>query len=398
MRFEIRALQSGNAVTTLTLDATSEQEAGELARGQGYAVLKISPVSGFKLSSLTAGEGKAFPLSLFTQELLTLLEAGLAVVEAIETLKEKEAKADRQRVLASIVEHLYQGQSLSQTLEKFPTVFPPLYIATVRASERTGDLPEALGRYVAYQVQIDIVKKKIVSAAIYPLMLGATGLLVVAFLLGYVVPRFSQIFSDLGRDVPFMSRMLIKWGNLVQDHGGTIVLVLVGSIAAFVVWISRPASRAWLFNKLTAIPAVGENFRVYQLARFYRTVGMLLRGGMPIMSSLTMTTDLLRDPLRGQLADAAQQIREGMPISTAMETHGLTTPVSLRMLRVGERTGRMGEMMERIAKFYDDEIARWVDWFVRLFEPLLMAFIGVVIGAIVVMMYFPIFELAGSIE
>jgi general secretion pathway protein F len=111
-----------------------------------------------------------------------------------------------------------------------------------------------------------------------------------------------------------------------------------------------------------------------------------------------MTTDLLRDPLRGQLAEAANQIREGMPISAAMEAHGLTTPVSLRMLRVGERTGRMGEMMERIARFYDDEIARWVDWFVRLFEPLLMAFIGVVIGAIVVMMYFPIFELAGSIE
>ena len=398
MRFEIRAMQQGNAVTTLTLEAATEQEASDLARSQGYAILKVSPVASLKLRGLTAGEGRSFPLSLFSQELLTLLEAGLAVVEAIETLKEKEAKADRQRVLAQIVAYLYEGQALSQAMEHFPAIFPPLYIATVRASERTGDLPEALGRYVAYQSQIDIVKKKIVSAAIYPVMLGITGLLVVIFLLGYVVPRFSRIFEDLGHQVPFMSRMLIKWGNLVSTHGWTMLIAFVGTVAALALWLSRPDARAWLFMRLTAIPTIGENFRVYQLARFYRTVGMLLRGGMPIMPSLAMTGDLLREPLRGRLIEAANQVREGMPISVAMEAHGLTTPVSLRMLRVGERTGRMGEMMERIARFYDDEIARWVDWFVRLFEPLLMAFIGVIIGGIVVMMYFPIFELAGSIE
>jgi general secretion pathway protein F len=138
--------------------------------------------------------------------------------------------------------------------------------------------------------------------------------------------------------------------------------------------------------------------RVYQLARFYRTLGMLLRGGIAIMPSLAMTTGLLQGHLRGQLAEAAGKIREGMPISQAMEGCGLTTPVSSRMLRVGEQTGQMGEMMERIARFYDEEIARWVDWFIRLFEPLLMLLIGAVIGLIVVLMYFPIFELAGGLQ
>ena len=125
---------------------------------------------------------------------------------------------------------------------------------------------------------------------------------------------------------------------------------------------------------------------------------MLLRGGIPIMSSLNMAAGLLQGHLRSHLQQATRKISEGVPISLAMEGCGLTTPVSSRMLRVGERTGQMGEMMERIARFYDDEIARWVDWFIRLFEPILMLVIGVAIGAIVVLMYFPIFELAGSLN
>ena len=149
---------------------------------------------------------------------------------------------------------------------------------------------------------------------------------------------------------------------------------------------------------LWRIPAVGERIRVYQLARFYRTLGMLLRGGIPIVTALEMVSGLLENALRGQLALASDCIREGQPISYAMETYGLTTPVALRLLRVGEHTGGMGEMTERIANFYDEEMARWVDWFTRLFEPLLMAFIGLVIGFIVILMYFPIFELAGSIQ
>jgi general secretion pathway protein F len=149
---------------------------------------------------------------------------------------------------------------------------------------------------------------------------------------------------------------------------------------------------------LQKIPALGERIRIYQLARFYRSLGMLLRGGMPAVASLELVSGLLPGALSKQLAIATQLIREGTPFSQAMEKTGLTTAVSARMLRVGERTGQMGEMMERIALFYDSEISQWIDWFVKLFEPLLMAFIGLVIGFIVVVMYFPIFELAGSIR
>ena len=396
MRFEIRALRAGAGATTLRLDASDADAAIEQVRQQGYDVLKIKSTR--TLAGLSSSEARSFPLGLFSQELLTLLEAGLPVVDSIETLKEKEVKAERQRLLARVVTYLYEGLSLSQALEQFPSVFPPLFVATVRASEKTGDLPEALGRYVTYQAQLDVVRKKIVSAAIYPLLLGAVGLLVIVFLMSYVVPRFAKIFEEIGGDIPFTSRMLIKWGTLVHDHGWSMLLGIVIVVVAGVLWLLRPATRNWIFERMTAIPAIGERLRMYQLARFYRTVGMLLRGGIPIMPSLQMTADLLKGHLRHRLSEAANKVREGMPISVAMEAFALTTPVSLRMLRVGERTGRMGEMMERIARFYDDEIARWVDWFVRLFEPLLMAFIGVIIGGIVVMMYFPIFELAGSIQ
>jgi general secretion pathway protein F len=137
---------------------------------------------------------------------------------------------------------------------------------------------------------------------------------------------------------------------------------------------------------------------LYQLARFYRSLGMLLRGGMPVVTALQMVSELLQLSLRGKLTLATAVISEGQSISQAMERNDLTTPVALRMLRVGERTGRMGEMMERIASFYEEETARWVERFTKLFEPLLMVFIGLVIGTIVMLMYFPIFELAGSIQ
>jgi general secretion pathway protein F len=398
MRFQVRALDRSTGVVSVVLDAVSAEAAAEQARQQGYAVLRVRAEAEGGWRGWLAGSSHAFPLGLFSQELLTLLEAGLSVVEAIETLREKETRPERQQLLGQLVSGLYQGQSLSQALEHFPAAFPPLYVATVRASERTGNLPESLGRYVVYQSQLDVVRKKMISASIYPALLVVVGTLVIGFLLGYVVPRFARIFEDLGRDLPYLSRLLMDWGGLVADHAlpmlagiGTVVVVLA-------LWLTRPATRQALASQLMRIPALGERVRVYQLARFYRTLGMLLRGGIPIMPSLSMTTGLLQGHLRGQLAAAAGKIREGMPISQAMDGCGLTTPVSSRMLRVGERTGQMGEMMERIARFYDDEIARWVDWFIRLFEPVLMLVIGVAIGGIVVLMYFPIFELAGSLQ
>jgi general secretion pathway protein F len=397
MQFEIRSVDKTAGLSTLILEAPTRELALQMASEQGLRILSIVPRQ--KMASLfQRKQSGKFPLGQFSQELLTLLDAGLALVESIETLGEKEARPERRDLFNRIVADLYRGSSLSKALTQFPDVFPPLFIATVRASERTGGLSEALNKYVAYQSQIDTVKKKVVSASIYPAVLAIAGVLVIGFLMGYVVPRFAKIFEDLGGDIPWMSRLLIQWGHLARDYGFSLLIGALTVVALAAFWLTRPGTPVQMLQWLQKIPAFGERIRIYQLTRFYRSLGMLLRGGMPAVESLELVTGLLPGGLNLRLRDATRMIREGTPISVSMEKTGLTTPVAARMLRVGERTGQMGEMMERIAMFYDSEISQFIDWFVRLFEPLLMAFIGLVIGFIVVVMYFPIFELAGSIK
>jgi general secretion pathway protein F len=396
MRYRIKAVKNGGAVVSLSLDARDDRDANEQVQSQGYLVLSVRPARALGLPQ-SFGSAR-FPLVLFTQELLALLRSGISLLEALETLAEKEARGASVGVLLGLTERLKQGQSFSNALQAFPQAFPDLYVATVRASERTGSLSEALARYVAYQTQLDSVKKHLVSASIYPAILLIVGGLVCLFLLGYVVPRFSRIYEDIGGNLPWLTRILIAWGGVVEARGGLLLAGLSGGVAALIFWLRRPSSKQFLSRQLMRIPAVGERVRVYQLTRFYRTVGMLLAGGTPVTQAMMMVSGLLDQELRQRLGSATRSIREGQPLSVSLDAQSLTTPVSLRMLRVGERTGMMGEMMERAAAFHEEELARWVERFTRTFEPLLMAVIGVVIGGIVVLMYFPIFELAGSVH
>jgi general secretion pathway protein F len=396
MKFDIKAVRTPGGVVALTFEAVDERDAKAQAGAQGYSVLGIKAQQSWSVGARLSRS--KFPLMLFSQELLSLMNAGLTVVEGFGTLAENEVRPESKKILLQIVTYMHEGRSLSYALQSFPAIFPPLYVSTVRASEKSGDLSEALTRYITYQTQVDLVRKKVVSASIYPAILIGAGGLVTMFLMAFVVPRFSRIYEDMGADLPLLSRLLLKWGKLLQANGPLFVVMLVLGVAGFAYLVSRPATRTWMMQRLWQIPAAGERMRVYALARFYRTLGMLLRGGTPIGASLNMVSDLLQPQLRPHLQGALKDITEGRSVSYAMETHGLTTPVSLRMLQVGERTGEMGDMMERIGAFYDEEMARWVEWFTRLFEPLLMAIIGVVIGFIVVLMYLPIFDLAGSLK
>ncbi|PSJ17842.1 type II secretion system F family protein [Nitrosomonas supralitoralis] len=394
MRFEVKAVISGQGTVHLELEANSEAEVRRQVMEQGGMVLSVRRrFSGFTFKSHTK-----FPLVHFSQELLSLQTAGLSLVESIETLLEKEQDTSNRKIIQNILDRLYEGITFSQALEDYPQAFPPLYIATVRASERTGDLAEALTRFITYQTQMDYVRKKLVGASIYPVLLLAVGLLVSIFLMVFVVPKFSAIYDDMGSDLPWLSLLLIKWGQFVHDRGWELAIAAVTLLVVMGYAVSRPTFWVKVMQLLWRIPAIGEHMRVYQLARFYKTLGMLLRGGIPVTQALEMVSGLLQPHFRPKVAAAAKHIREGQTISSAMEQEGLTTAVGNRMLRVGERTGLMGDMMERIGNFHDEEIARWVEWTTKLIEPLLMAFIGIVIGGIIILMYMPIFELAGSIN
>jgi general secretion pathway protein F len=395
MRFEVLALDQRQQVLALELQAANAALAEEEVRKRGLSLISLRS-RGLRLPLAPAA--KRFPATLFSMELMSLLEAGLNLVEALQTLAEKEAHGERQEVLSGLLAAIRRGEAFSQAVARFPQHFSPLYVATVKASERTGSMREALSRYVAYQEELERVKKKIVSAAIYPVILMVVGALVVGFLMFYVVPRFARVYEDMAGTLPFFSRLLLAFGHFVGNHAG--VLALAGAaLAAAAAWsLSRPELRAWLNTRLWRIPALGSRMRIYQLARLYRTAGMLLKAGIPALRALEMVHELLAAHLRPSLARARTLIEEGQPMSAAMAAAGLATPVASRMMTVGERSGDMGEMFTQIARFHDEEVARFIDWFTRAFEPLLMAVLGVSVGAIVVLMYMPIFELAGSIK
>lgn len=390
MHYQAKVL-NGATLTMVELQADDEQDAYAQLKSKG-----LMPVSLHAQKAAKSSRREAFPLALFSQELLALLDSGLNLVEAIDALS---LRQDHTRaVLQGILQSLQQGKSFSAALERQSTVFPPLYIATVKAAERTGDLGNALSRYIAYDNQISLLKKKIVSASIYPLLLIVIGGLVIAFLMGFVVPKFSSVYEGTGADLPWMSQMMLQWGTLIARHGELMLTLLVGGIVVLVALFRHPAMRQSMIRTLWRIPAIGDKLQLYQLARFYRTLGMLLAGGTPIMTAIDSLDGLLDTSLAYSLKEAQTMISQGQPLSLAFHTAGMTTPIGERMLLVGERGGNVAQMMDRIAGFYDEELARWIDWFTRLFEPLLMLFIGLVIGVVVLLLYMPIFELAGQIQ
>ena len=395
MRFELRAISPEGRLESLDVQALDEGSARDQALGRGYTVLAVRRRA--RLIALSRA-GDRFPLLLFSQELLVLIGAGLPLVEAIETLGEKEKRGDFKSIIDRVVSTLREGRTLSTALEEFPSAFPTLFVATVRASERTSDLPQALSRYVSYQNQIDALKKRVTNAAIYPALLLGVGGIVGLFLLFYVVPRFGKIYEERATELPMVSRLLLSWGQLVEGNG-VLVLAVMGAAVVGLFYAARSTrARAAIGDSLWRLPTLGERMKVYQLARFYRTIGMLLKGGMPLVGALDMAAQLLHPVLRTRLAAASRSIREGRSVSESLDANALTTPVALRMLAVGEKSGNMGEMMDKIATFHDEEMSRWVEWFTRLFEPILMAVIGLLIGGIVILMYMPIFELAGSLN
>lgn len=396
MQFRVRALDSRQQVVALSLEAANEVAARELARSRGLEVFSIAGKKA--LPALAVRRASAFRTSLFSVELMSLLDAGLNLVEALQTLAEKETAGERREVLASLSGAIHRGEPFSQAVAALPQHFPPLYVATVKAAERTGSIKEALGRYIAYQEELDRVRKKVVSASIYPVILMAVGALVIGFLMFYVVPRFARVYEDMSSTLPFFSRVLLTFGNFVGQHAWPMAGFLILSMAALVWGFSRPLFRSWLNRKVWEIPAVGERMKVYQLARLYRTAGMLLRAGIPAVRALEMTEELLAAHLRPQLGNARRSISEGQSMSAALGAAGLATPVAARMMLVGERSGDMGRMLGEIARFHDEEVARYVDWFTKAFEPVLMAVLGLAVGGVVVLMYMPIFELAGNIR
>lgn len=385
------------SVRTLEFADTSQEQAVRRAAARGLRVLAIESTAP-GADRLPAAASGSFPLLLFSQELLALLEAGLNLTEAIATLHAKERQPGLRALLAQLLQALREGQNFSDVLAASPEQFPPVYVATVRASERTGDMPQSLARYIAYQIQFETIRKKLIASAIYPAMLLLVGGFVTLFLLGYVVPRFALVYESSGRDMPWLSTLLLGFGKTIHGHW-QIALAAVSAVFGACAWaLSQRSGRAWLFAQLLKLPGLAQRASEFRLARFYRALSLLLAAGIALPRAMAMAAGLLSGAQQRQLERCRLAVEQGSSLSAALVQSNLASPVAESLLRVAERSGQMAAMLERTARFADEDFARWLDWAARLLEPILMLAIGLVIGTVVVLMYMPIFELAGSLQ
>lgn len=397
MQYQLRVLRQGQAPYQFELEAISIEDARNKAEQQGLVVLQVKSTTSSLLQKLTK-QSTQFPLILFSQEFRVLFEAGLSVMDVLQTLIEKESNPSTKLTLQQLLIAVQEGKTLSQAMSLNVAAFPTLFIATISAAETTGDLAEALLRYSQYLENVDLLKKRIVSASVYPAIVTSFGLLVLAFLVVFVIPKFSKIYATQVANISTSTQFLLQIGEFSQQYGAIILVLVVSLITTLVILISRQEIRAKFYDALWKIPFLGNKVRVYHLSRFYRTFSMLLKSGIPVMNSLAMVESLLGAGLKLNLHQAKKQIAEGKQFSQALFDSELTTPVAMRLFNVGEKTGTLDKMMERAASFHEEEMIRWVDRFTKIFEPTLMAVIGILIGGIVLMMYLPIFELASGIE
>jgi general secretion pathway protein F len=395
VHFEVKALHPRDGIVLRSLDAATADAVRTGLSAEGLEIISIRQRGRDDLSLRRPAN---FDVLLFSQELRSLLDAGLSIIEALGALARKERTAGSRAIIEALIRELREGKPFSMAVNAQTEIFPSFYVALISASERTGGLSEALRRFIAYREQMDAVRQRVKAAAIYPALLIGVGGLVIVFLMTYVVPRFSRIYGDFGRDLPWMSKLLMQWGSLVQDHGGALAIgvILLGLLIRQALRQQNAAVRLW--RTLTSRSALRSHYQAFILARFYRTLGMLVQSGISIVAALDLARVLLDRERQLAMDGAIARIRAGSALSIALEEHGLAPAIVSDLLKVGEESGDIGEKMIRVADFLDAETSRWIEWFVKLFEPLLMLGIGLFIALIVVLLYLPIFELAGSLQ
>ncbi len=395
MRFDIRALDPATqAVLSTRIEALDENDARAQLAARQLTPISLRPAARLALQP----RGEAFPVLLFAQELHALVAAGLTLIESLEAFVEKERAPAARAVLQRLVAALREGRRFSAALRAQGELFPPLFVGIVEAAESTGELASALERYVAYAQRLQVLRQRVISAAIYPAILLTVGGLVGLFLLGWVVPRFAAVYRSGNRELPWGSQLLLGWGEFAGQHGGALLGALVVVVAALVLWLRAVAARGGLARLAARVPGVAGWLELLTLSRLFLTLGLLLRGGLSLPQALTLVRSVLPPQRAAAIDTVSTRIAEGWPLSQAMEAAGLNTPISLRFVRAGERSGQVAEMLHRAAVYHDAETARWVERFSRIFEPVLMAIIGAVIGLIVLLLYMPIFDLAGSLQ
>lgn len=391
--YRISVLRQGE-VRTHRVRADSEAAAlAQLSADYGLVLEAAREAGGGRAERALKGAA----LGLLLQELSALLEAGLVLIEALQALRDQAGGGDKalQSVLDRLLQALYQGQPLSRAMEAQPDVFPALLAATVAASEGSGQLPAALKRYQYYELRIVAIRKRVTGALVYPALVLSVGFGILLFMLFFVIPRFAVVFESL-RELPATAAAMLWWARLVQAHGGLLGAGLAAGLAALCLLLRAQRTQHFLLSLLWTLPRLRDVARLFVLARFYRTAGLLIAGGTPALQAFELSGRLLPAAYGQRLDRALEELRAGRPVADTLARHELTTAVAERLLRVGEQSGDLGGMCERIAQFHDGALDQAIEVFSKVFEPILMLAVGGLVGLIVALLYMPIFELAGG--
>ena len=399
MRVQLQVVRGRAAPQSIELDAPTLDDARQQALGQGYAVLSLRPAQATLRHWLGAHPEATVSrtdIAVFVEQLRDLLGAGLSVIEALSTLRQA-ADARRRAPIDVLIQRLRGGERLSQALAA-QSQSPALLIALVRASELTSDLPQALTRYIEHEQRVTELRHRIASVAIYPLLLTGVGGTVLLFLLLYVMPRFARVFEGMNDALPWSARAMVWWAQWLQAHG---VWLAGTALVAGVAVVALAGSREWRGRALQRVmqwSPLRPRLRVYFLARWYRATGMLVQGGIPLPEAVGLSSSVLPAGLQPGGAATERALRDGLSPTQAHALAGMTTPVAEQLMRAGERTGDLGAVLMRIAQFHEAEVTRTLERGMRGLEPIVMVLIGVGVGAVVVLMYLPIFELASAVQ
>lgn len=393
MLYEVRAADAASQLKTLHLEASDAADARQQALR-----LRLTPVSVKPHTAGVTGRRDRFDLSLFAEELQMLLSAGLPLIDAIDGLAERQSGGASRSVYTALASRLRNGERLSAAMGRQPDVFPALFVGIVRAAETTSSLPSSLTKYVAYESHLKVLRERMASAAIYPMILLVVGVAVTLFLMTYVVPRFASVYQSSGRSLPWISQTLLDVGRLLSQNLVLGLVLLLGAVLLGWRWY-QPRRRAlgWL-QLLGLLPGAASRVATIEISRLYRTLGMLLEGGLPVRDALVLADAVVFGDRRRALADVLRNVEGGEPLSASLEQASLSTPLALRLTQVGERSGQLGLMLERTAMFHEHETALWIERFSKTFGPVLMILISLIVGMVVVFLYIPVFDLAGGLQ
>jgi type IV pilus assembly protein PilC len=338
-------------------------------------------------------------LTLFNQELAALLRSGLPIVQALDVLVDRQREPFFREVLEDIREQVRTGKDLSEGIASYPDVFPPLYAPTLLAGERTGELEKVVDRFVRYQQLLGKARSQVVSALVYPAVLVGLSLLLIGVMTVYVVPKFTEFFSALDAQLPLITRMTLGFSAFVTGNWPILLTAAVGIYFFFSRWKATEAGGLALDHLKLRLPILGPIFERLAFSEFSRSLATLLAGGMPMVVSLESAVGAIGNRyIRKQLDPLIGWVKEGMSLHEALTDTDSTPDITVDMVKVGESTGALDEMLTHASNFLDQEVETRMQRLLALLEPVMLVFMGTIVALLLVSVYLPLFSLLGEVR